>query len=499
MGKPTLYLIRYDELALKSDYVRKKWEDQLVKSIKSRIKSCNIRRERGRIWVYSGEDISSKLGKIPGIHSFSLCYPCTLDDLKDNLLEFVERSLKDEKTFALRVKRIGDHNFTSQDVARQMGAIIQENYPFLSVDLENPEKEIFIEIRDRDCYLFDDIIKGVGGLPEGVEGSVLGCLSSELDLLACWMMIKRGCNIWAIIDKDFNKSDDLLKVLREFKPDIKSSTIEDLKTKKILGIVTGDIKIPSQKNEKRYKIPIYQPLIGLKKDYLDRFKKFFNINPMDKRYDLLDEKPFSRVVSLMSDGIDSPVATYLLLDKYVDVITIHFDNSPFIDQESLQKYKKIINHLNKSFKRNIKAYIIPNGKNLKFLAKNCKESLRCILCKRMMLRIAEDIADREKANGIVTGESIGQVASQTLHNLCILNQTVEKQIIRPLIGMNKIEIIEIAKKIGTYDISISPSLECKIVPKSPATSARLDDVMYEESKIDIKFLINESINNVYIC
>ena len=514
--RPMLYLIRYDELALKSEYVRKKWEDRLINSIKGRIGSCNIRHERGRIWVYSEEDISSKLRTIPGIHSFSLCYSCTLEDLKENLLKFVGRSLNNEKTFALRVKRTGDHDFTSQDVAREMGAIIQEEYPFLSVDLEDPEKEIFIEIRDRDCYIFDNIIKGVGGLPEGVEGSVLGCLSSELDLLACWMMIQRGCNISAIsTDKDLSRSDDLLQVLREFKPDIESSIVRDKddlflisKTKKALGIVTGDIRIPSylqdfsketQKDDNKYKIPIYQPLIGLKKKHIDKFEKILKINPnINREYDLLDERPFSKIVSLMSDGIDSPVATYLLLDKDVDVITVHFDNSPFIGRENLQKYKKIIDHLDKSFNKDIKAYVIPNGINLRSFAEDCKESLRCILCKRMMLKIADYIADKELADGIVTGESIGQVASQTLHNLCILDQTVEKQIIRPLIGMNKIEIIDIAKLIGTYDTSISPNLECKIVPKRPATSARLDDVIHEEAKIDMKSLIKESINNAYL-
>jgi len=513
---PILYLIRYDEMALKSEYVRKKWEKRLINSIKSRIESCDIRYERGRIWVYSEEDASSELRKIPGVHSFSLCYSCILADLKDGLLKFVERSLKDEKTFALRVKRTGNHDFTSQDIARQMGAVIQEKYPFLSVDLENPEKEIFIEIRDGVCYIFDNIIKGVGGLPEGVEGSVLGCLSSELDLLACFMMIRRGCNILTIsTDRDFDKSDDLLKFLKEFKPDIESIILknkDDLftfsKNKKVLGIVRGDVKLPSylqnfckqdQKNGEKHKTPIYQPLIGLKKDYIGKFEKFIGIKPnLNGMYYLLDEKPLSRVVSLMSDGIDSPVATYLLLDKDVDIITIHFDNSPFIEPENLQKYRKIIDNLNKLFNKDIRAYVIPNGRNLRLFAENCKESLRCILCKRIMLRIAEEIANKEMADGIVTGESIGQVASQTLHNLCVLDQTVEKQIIRPLIGLNKIEIIEIAKQIGTYDISISPNLECKIVPKRPATSAKLDDVISEEDKIDIKSLVDESVNNAYL-
>lgn len=512
-----LYLIRYDELALKSGYVRRRWEDRLINSIKSRIKSCNIHRERGRIWVYSEEDISSELMKIPGIHSFSLCHSCGLDNLKKNLLQFVERSLKGEKTFALRVKRTGDHDFTSQDVAREMGAIIQKKYPFLSVDLENPEKEIFIEIRDRDCYIFDNIINGVGGLPEGVEGPILGCLSSKLDLIACWMMIQRGCNISAIsTERDLNISKDLLYVLRDFKPDIDLNIVrekDDLfkvyKTKKALGIVTGDTEIPAyiqdffkyyhSKNERKYKIPIYQPLIGLKKDHIAEFEKSFNINPaINSGYDSLDERPFLQAVSLVSDGIDSPVSTYLMLNKDVEVITIHFDNSPYIEQENLQKYERIINHLGKSFNKSIKAYVIPNGRNLRTFAESCKESLRCILCKRMMLRIAESIAVKEAADGIITGESIGQVASQTLHNLCILDQTVEKRIIRPLIGLNKIDIINFAKQIGTYDLSISPNLECKIVPKKPATSAKLDDVIYEEGKVDLRSLIEESVNNAYM-
>jgi thiamine biosynthesis protein ThiI len=141
-------------------------------------------------------------------------------------------------------------------------------------------------------------------------------------------------------------------------------------------------------------------------------------------------------------------------------------------------------------------YVVPHGDNQVSLS-NCKRNLRCILCKRMMLRIAEKIVEMDGADAILTRESLGQVASQTLANMYVTSQTVKTQIIRPLIGLDKIEIVDIAGKIGTYEISISPSIGCSIYPKMPATSARLEDVLREEAKIDIDSLVERSIDVIW--
>ncbi|MDI6655847.1 MAG: THUMP domain-containing protein, partial [Candidatus Hydrothermarchaeota archaeon] len=114
-----LYLLRYDEIALKSEPVRRGWENVLIKNIKQALK-CRVKKERGRIWVEAGEEAPEKLKKIFGIRSFSPCVRCGLEDLEKFFLEFAEKSLEGKKSFALRVRRTGKHEFTSQDIARKL-------------------------------------------------------------------------------------------------------------------------------------------------------------------------------------------------------------------------------------------------------------------------------------------------------------------------------------------------------------------------------------------
>lgn len=199
-----------------------------------------------------------------------------------------------------------------------------------------------------------------------------------------------------------------------------------------------------------------------------------------------------KVVSLISGGIDSPVSTYLMLRNGVEVVTLHLDNRPFTDEKQVNKALALVKHLECQFGNEIKTYVVPHGKNQAAFARNCKRKLGCVLCKRMMLRIAEMIAKKEGADAIVTGDSLAQVASQTLQNLMVETQAVSIPILRPLIGFDKNETIEIARDIGTYEISILPGLCCTIVPKKPATQAKLEIILQEEERVDIAFLMKES-------
>jgi thiamine biosynthesis protein ThiI len=205
-----------------------------------------------------------------------------------------------------------------------------------------------------------------------------------------------------------------------------------------------------------------------------------------------------KLVSLISGGIDSPVATYLMLNKNVKIIAVHMDNRPFTDEKQVNKAIMIVNHLEKITARNIKMYIVPHGHNQLTFARECKRNLGCVLCRRMMYRISERIANTENAIALVTGESLGQVASQTLRNIRVESQSVKIPIVRPLIGFDKIEIEKLAKDIGTYEISTMPGLCCTIVPRKPVTRANLSKVLAEENKLDIKSLIEKSMKNARI-
>jgi len=205
-----------------------------------------------------------------------------------------------------------------------------------------------------------------------------------------------------------------------------------------------------------------------------------------------------KLVSLISGGIDSPVATYLMISRGVEVVALHMDNRPFTDDKNLDKTLQLVRHLRVLTGSPIKTYIVPHGPNHITFARNCNRHLHCLFCRRMMYRIAERIAEKEGADGILTGESVGQVASQTLQNLTVVNPGVKIPVIRPLIGLDKVEIIEIARRIGTYDISTLPGLCCTIVPKKPSTASRVVDVREEEGKIDIDSLVETSLEGMYV-
>ncbi len=205
-----------------------------------------------------------------------------------------------------------------------------------------------------------------------------------------------------------------------------------------------------------------------------------------------------KLISLISGGIDSPVATHLMLSQGAEIVCLYLDNRPFTDIKTKSKVLSLVKQLENVNKRKIKLYIVPNGPNQKLLARNCNRHVGCILCRRMMLRIGTEVAIRESASGLVLGDSIGQVASQTLQNLYVESQAVDLPIIRPLIGFDKLEIESIAKKIGTYDISIGPGLCCTIVPDKPSTNATLDRILKEEEKLDIKGMIDGAMTQAEI-
>jgi thiamine biosynthesis protein ThiI len=206
----------------------------------------------------------------------------------------------------------------------------------------------------------------------------------------------------------------------------------------------------------------------------------------------------AKLVSLISGGIDSPVAAYLMLRRGVDLVAVHMDNRPFTDEKNLNKTLSLIRHLQNLTQHPIRTYVVPHGPNHIAFARNCERHLHCLFCRRMMYRIAERIAQKEEADGILTGESLGQVASQTLQNLMVENQVIRVPVVRPLIGLDKVEIIDIARKIGTYEISTLPGLCCTIVPKKPSTAARAGDLQDEEQKIDLGALIEKSLEGMYV-
>jgi thiamine biosynthesis protein ThiI len=202
-----------------------------------------------------------------------------------------------------------------------------------------------------------------------------------------------------------------------------------------------------------------------------------------------------KFVSLISSGIDSPVATYLISKKAKEIIFVHSDNRPFIDDREINNFISITKYLKEKIHSKIKIYIVPHGRCLISYKECCEDRFACVFCKRMMVKYAEKIAGKEKADAIVMGDSLGQVASQTLQNIRVVDSAAKIPILRPLVGFDKEDVVKIAREIGTYELSILPSSGCNAVPNKPATRAKLEDVLEEEKILNIEKIVKEAVDN----
>lgn len=197
-----------------------------------------------------------------------------------------------------------------------------------------------------------------------------------------------------------------------------------------------------------------------------------------------------RAVSLISGGIDSPVAAYRIMQRGCRLIFAHFHSVPYLDKTSQEKVRSLVRLLTRH-QFSSRLYLIPFGEIQRQIVASVSRPLRVILYRRMMLRIAEAIAEKEKCRALVTGESLAQVASQTLENLAVIEKASALPILRPLVGMDKQEIIDQAKRIGTFETSTIPDQDCcqLFIPRHPATKARLTDVEEAESRLDLPALV----------
>jgi len=202
-----------------------------------------------------------------------------------------------------------------------------------------------------------------------------------------------------------------------------------------------------------------------------------------------------KAICLVSGGIDSPVAAWLTMRKGCVPIFVYYDNSPFTDETTRQRAIDAIKKLRKYIpEERVKLYVVPHGEDLAEILRNCPRNLTCILCRRMMYRVAERLALMENADAIVTGEIIGEHASQTLRNLRVENEALSRvSILRPLVGLDKLEVEGLARKIGTFDTSTRPASCCSAPPKKPRTRARFEEVRKAEQRLNIEEIIRRDL------
>jgi len=206
-----------------------------------------------------------------------------------------------------------------------------------------------------------------------------------------------------------------------------------------------------------------------------------------------------KAMLMLSGGIDSPVAAYLLMKRGVKVEAIHFASPPYTQVGVIYKLEDICEKLNR-YQSQIRLNIIPFTKLQEAIYDNVPESYCITVMRRMMYRLASKLANRRNCPVIANGESVGQVASQTLQSMKVINEVTSIPVIRPCATLDKLEIIAISKKIDTYNISIRPFEDCCTIftPKKPKTMPNFDSVVEFEKKFDYESLINECLDNIEV-
>ena len=296
------------------------------------------------------------------------------DSVAERAPEYLEEVLSGARTFKVEAKR-SDKAFPmkSPEICRELGGILLDKFPHLTVDVNHPEVIVTVEIRDTNAYVHADRRPGAGGLPVGSSG---------------------------------------------------------------------------------------------------------------------------RALLLLSGGIDSPVAGYMMAKRGICVSAIHFISPPYTSERALLKVETLAEKI-VPYCGSMAFFCVPFTKIQETIKDQCPEELFTVIMRRLMMEVAQQIADREGCLALITGESVGQVASQTMQALCATDAVCRMPVFRPLIGMDKTEIIAISRKIDTYDTSIEPYEDCCTVftPRHPKVRPRLEDVERAQGAFDFTELVTEAVTN----
>lgn len=204
-----------------------------------------------------------------------------------------------------------------------------------------------------------------------------------------------------------------------------------------------------------------------------------------------------KAVSLLSGGIDSPVASWMMAKRGVALEMVHFFSYPYTSPEAKDKVLTLAKLLTPWCGR-LTVHVVPFTKIQEQLRLHCPEALFTLLMRRFMMRISERVAQRVGAHGLITGESLGQVASQTMEAMAVTGQVCSLPVFRPLVGMDKEEIIRVARKIGTFETSILPYEDCCTVftPRHPKTHPKLEEILEAEAALDLEALVEEAVQGI---
>ncbi|MCR3956841.1 MAG: tRNA 4-thiouridine(8) synthase ThiI [Gudongella sp.] len=260
--------------------------------------------------------------------------------------------------------------------------------------------------------------------------------------------------------------------------------------------ISRDVGSYVLRNTENLKVDVHNPDFML---YVDIKEYGYVYIDRTKAYGGLPIGTNGKGLLLLSGGIDSPVAGFMMAKRGVEVDAVHFHSYPFTSQRAEEKVLDLAKIVS-MYTGPMKIYSINLLSIQKEINKNCPEDEMTILSRRFMMRIAEEISRKKGHQVLITGENLGQVASQTIYSVDVINRSVQMPILRPLIGMDKVDIIEISKDIETYETSIKPFEDCCSVflPKHPVTRPKLEDIEESEEALDIESLVKEAIDGMKV-
>lgn len=379
-----IILCKYGEIALKG-LNKSSFESTLVKNVKRRLRrfgKFDYWRSQSTLYISPLEDsidmdeVLEAVGKIFGIVKMykALEVEKSMEAILGDTLDYLADALEDAQTFKVEAKR-ADKKFPhkSPEICAELGHVILEKFPHLSVDVHEPDVTVFVEIREKHAFVNAMKFDGAGGLPIGTSG---------------------------------------------------------------------------------------------------------------------------RGMLLLSGGIDSPVAGYMLAKRGMQIQAIHFEAPPYTSERARLKVEKLAEEISE-YCGDIAFHCVPFTDIQVAIRDNCPEELFTIIMRRLMMEIAQRICERENCSCLITGESLGQVASQTMGAIVCTDAACRMPVFRPCIGMDKSEIVEIARKIDTFDTSILPYEDCCTVftPKHPRTRPVLQDVIDGQNQFDFEPMIAEAVEN----
>ena len=305
-------------------------------------------------------------------------------------------------------------------------------------------------------------------------------------------------------EKDYNKLKELALMMLEEKIEegAKSFKVESKRGDKNLKLTSQEMSLDiggylvSQVKD-RIKVDVRNPEVKIKCEYRENHVMVYSDTVAG--YGGLPLGTNGRALSLLSGGIDSPVASWMVAKRGMEIEAIHFHSYPFTSEKSQEKVRDLAQVLAKYCGR-IRLHKVNILEIQKAIGLHCKEEEMTIISRRFMMQIAQRVAEKRFCDALITGESIGQVASQTIQGLTCTNAAVSIPVFRPLIAMDKTEIVEIAQKIGTFETSILPEEDCCTVfsPKKPVTKPKLDRIEKSQNALEVEKLIQDAIDNIEV-